>query len=148
MIPASTLAELERLEGLATAGPWVVWRSHEGRTNVSQDKEWNFVCECGVAGDNKVREDAEFIAVLRNHAKALIASARLVEEMAAALKALANAADDVGVKFFDTDTMEPEVDAMQSATTTARNLLAKVQLERNLSCSTDPGFAERMRRDA
>lgn len=37
-----------------------------------------------------------------------------------ALTALANAADDVGVKYFDTDTMSPEVETMQKATENAR----------------------------
>lgn len=41
----------------------------------------------------------------------------------AALRNLANAADSVGVKFFDTDTMEPEVEAMQQATKAARAAL-------------------------
>lgn len=36
--------------------------------------------------------------------------------------ALANAADDVGVRFFDTDTMEPEVEAMQAATLAVRKV--------------------------
>lgn len=36
---------------------------------------------------------------------------------------LANAADAVGVRFFDTDTMEPEVEAMQKATQAARAAL-------------------------
>ena len=40
-----------------------------------------------------------------------------------ALTALADAADAVGVRFFDTDTMEPEVEAMQTATQAARAAL-------------------------
>lgn len=40
-----------------------------------------------------------------------------------ALRTLANAADDVGVKFFDTDTMDPVVERMQAATLAARALL-------------------------
>jgi hypothetical protein len=40
-----------------------------------------------------------------------------------AAKALADAADDVGVKFFDTDTMEPEVERMQKATLAIRALI-------------------------
>jgi hypothetical protein len=40
-----------------------------------------------------------------------------------AAKALADAADDVGVKFFDTDTMEPEVERMQKATLAVRALI-------------------------
>lgn len=40
-----------------------------------------------------------------------------------ALKNLADAADAVGVRFYDTDTMEPEVEAMQAATKAARAAL-------------------------
>lgn len=39
------------------------------------------------------------------------------------LRALADAADVVGVKYFDTDTMDPEVEAMQKATQAARAAL-------------------------
>ncbi len=45
------------------------------------------------------------------------------DRLRAALLALANAADVVGVQFFDTDTMEPEVEAMQTATQAARAAL-------------------------
>jgi hypothetical protein len=49
------------------------------------------------------------------------------EATAAALRAalivLASAADDVGVKFFDTDTIDPVVERMQAATLAARALL-------------------------
>jgi hypothetical protein len=47
-----------------------------------------------------------------------------VERVARALQTLADAADVVGVRFFDTDTMEPEVEAMQTATQEARAALA------------------------
>lgn len=40
-----------------------------------------------------------------------------------ALADLADTADAVGVRFFDTDTMEPEVEAMQKATLAAREVL-------------------------
>jgi hypothetical protein len=40
-----------------------------------------------------------------------------------ALRKLADAADDVGVKFFDTDTMDPLVEKMQAATEAARRAL-------------------------
>lgn len=49
------------------------------------------------------------------------------DELLAALLNLANAADDVGVRFFDTDDMEPEVEAMQAATQTARKIIAKAE---------------------
>jgi len=45
------------------------------------------------------------------------------EGIRAAALALADAADDVGVKYFDTDTMSPEVEAMKKATLTLRSLL-------------------------
>lgn len=41
----------------------------------------------------------------------------------AALRALANAADDVGVEFFDTEDLHPLVQAMQDATQHARDVL-------------------------
>lgn len=44
-----------------------------------------------------------------------------------AVKALADAADGVGVRFFDTDTLEPEVEAMQRATKFARAVIAKFE---------------------
>lgn len=50
------------------------------------------------------------------------------DETLVALQKLADAADDVGVKFFDTDTMPPLVEVMREATTAARKALAK---ERN-----------------
>lgn len=40
-----------------------------------------------------------------------------------ALRVLADAADVVGVKYFDTDTMDPEVEAMQKATQAARSVM-------------------------
>lgn len=40
-----------------------------------------------------------------------------------ALQDLADSADAVGVRFFDADTMEPEVEAMQRATLAAREVL-------------------------
>lgn len=46
-------------------------------------------------------------------------NARLREK----LMALANAADDVGVAHFDTDSMSPEVERMQAATLDARAVL-------------------------
>ena len=40
-----------------------------------------------------------------------------------ALRALADAADAVGVRYFDADTMDPEVEAMQKAIQAARAAL-------------------------
>ena len=54
---------------------------------------------------------------------ALAASEAREKELRKKLQNLANAADDVGVRFFDTDTMEPEVEAMQQATIEARAIL-------------------------
>lgn len=51
---------------------------------------------------------------------------RLLDEKAKLrerLEALADACDVIGVKYFDTDTMSPEVEDMQRATQTARALL-------------------------
>lgn len=46
-----------------------------------------------------------------------------IENLRSALGVLADAADVVGVKYFDTDTMDPEVEDMQTATSGARALL-------------------------
>ena len=48
-----------------------------------------------------------------------------VAELEAAADRLANAADAVGVQFFDTDTMSPEVEEMQEATLAVRALVTK-----------------------
>jgi hypothetical protein len=56
------------------------------------------------------------------------ASAASIDKIALlsfSLTALADAADDVGVKFFDTDTMDPLVEKMQAATQNARAALAE-----------------------
>lgn len=47
----------------------------------------------------------------------------VADRLRAALERLCNAADDVGVRCFDTDTMEPDVEEMQAATMSARDLL-------------------------
>lgn len=52
-----------------------------------------------------------------------VEAAERIEKLEAALLALADAADVVGVQHFDTDTMEPEVETMQSATQAARAAL-------------------------
>lgn len=49
-----------------------------------------------------------------------------VEALTATLLRLANAADDVGVRFFDTEWLEPEVLEMQNATEEARKALSSV----------------------
>jgi hypothetical protein len=48
-----------------------------------------------------------------------------IEELRSVLLRLADAADDVGVHYFDTDTMSPEVEEMQKATLEARALAGK-----------------------
>lgn len=58
-----------------------------------------------------------------NIAEALRLSQAENERLRGALLNLANAADGVGVRFFDTDTMEPEVEVMQEATQAARAAL-------------------------
>lgn len=58
------------------------------------------------------------------------ANARLIAvapELLEALEELADAADEVGVNHFDTDTMDPYVQAMQAATQAARSIIAKGQ---------------------
>ncbi len=56
--------------------------------------------------------------------KARTALSRPHDETLVTLRKLADAADDVGVKFFDTDTMDPLVERLQNATMAARKLLA------------------------
>lgn len=55
--------------------------------------------------------------------------ARQLLQAREALRKLCNAADDVGVRFFDTDTEEPEVADLQSATLAARALLPSASQE-------------------
>ena len=57
--------------------------------------------------------------------KARAALSRPHPETLVTLQKLADAADDVGVRFFDTDTMDPLVEAMREATRAARKVLAK-----------------------
>ncbi|MCA3246077.1 MAG: hypothetical protein ING19_21155 [Azospirillum sp.] len=54
-----------------------------------------------------------------------------VARLRAAAKALANAADDVGVSHFDTDSLSPEVRSMQSATLALRAALAGAKEKRD-----------------
>lgn len=70
--------------------------------------------QTGIYAEDKV------LAHAPTDVRALLA---LVERQREALLRLANAADCVGVRFFDTDTMEPEVSEMQAATLSARALL-------------------------
>lgn len=138
MIPASTLAELERLERLATAGPWHVGRLDQLGQRIVESEHielftgWH---HCVGSIEKEMEANAQLIAALRNHAKALIASARLVEEMEEALKAARRHAELIR--------FAPE---RRHVIKVLDAVLAKLQLERNLSCSTDPGFAERMRK--
>lgn len=48
-----------------------------------------------------------------------------IERLRIALLTLANACDDVGVKYFDTDTMSPQVAEMNRATVAARSILTE-----------------------
>ena len=52
-----------------------------------------------------------------------VEAAMEIEKLRAALETLAIACDDVGVKFFDSDDLSPEVCAMQVATEAARDML-------------------------
>jgi hypothetical protein len=64
---------------------------------------------------------------LRKLARAATATSAPAEDGAGvreALERLADAADAVGVQFFDTDTMAPEVEEMQAATQAARDALS------------------------
>lgn len=72
--------------------------------NCPYRQDINLGCSCGVIPT--VHPKDEEISMLR-----------------AALRVLADAADVVGVKYFDTDTMDPEVEDLQAATLGARALL-------------------------
>lgn len=51
------------------------------------------------------------------------------KELLEALEGLANAADEVGVNHFDTDTMDADVKAMQTATSEARTAIKRARGE-------------------
>lgn len=63
----------------------------------------------------------EYERVLKDEASSLRARVASLEE---GIQRLADAADTVGVQFFDTDDMPEEVEAMQTATLAARALLS------------------------
>jgi hypothetical protein len=68
----------------------------------------------------------ELIADCERLSETLSEKNELLSDMLAALRKLADSADDVGVKFFDTDTLDPLVEALQAATQAARDVIAKV----------------------
>ena len=64
------------------------------------------------------------------HARAAIAADPGRKALIEALDILAGAADDVGVHYFDTDTMDPIVQKMQEATEIARVVLSRARGEK------------------
>jgi hypothetical protein len=68
-------------------------------------------------------EGSPYLVMLENAAASLQALEARNKGLEGALQELADATDTVGVRFFDTDTMEPEVEAMQAATLKARAAL-------------------------
>lgn len=131
------LTELERLLAKTTKAPWSVedllgsdilsviangagpvydWRHiAQLSTEPSEDK--------GDPSPVEQEANAKLIAAMRNALPTLLAMARRSDLCETLLKRLANAADTVGVEFFDTDTMAPSVTAMQLATQDARAFL-------------------------
>ena len=71
--------------------------------------------------------------------KARAALSRPHPETLVTLQKLADAADDVGVRVFDTDTMDPLVEAMREATTAARKVLAKGRAAEAVRLMWPPG---------
>lgn len=81
--------------------------------NTGEPGDWN--------GANPVREKLEALTAERDALRARVAE--LEERSASLIEAgvrLANAADDVGVEYFDTDTMDDVVAEMQEATKSFR----------------------------
>lgn len=102
-------AKIVRIGDGRLAG-YVVVMTDKGDTMnfMTRDLDWK------EASQNPRMPTSEFLT------RALIARIRTLET---ALRELADAADDVGVRHFDTDTMSPEVKAMQAATLRARAAL-------------------------
>jgi len=96
-IPDTTLAELRRLEQLATPGPFVVGGEYHHMFNmrgVCIDRGDDTICTCWGedAGEEQTRADAEFFAAARNHMASLLSdisalreAVRLADEMATAV---------------------------------------------------------------
>lgn len=80
---------------------------------------------CGAAGPDVGGQQGSPVAEHRAQAIAAWNTRASHAALKAALERLANAADHVGVRFFDTDTMEPEVSEMQQATIAARRALSE-----------------------
>lgn len=97
------------------------WSLSSAETYTVRDTDGGAICQLkwlrGAHGLGGRRTDEEVMANA-----CLIAAAPQILE---ALQRLANAADDVGVRFFDTDTEEPEVTAMRLATEQARAVIVK-----------------------
>lgn len=69
------------------------------------------------------KHDDELSDMAHGYRAGQAASAERVKALEEALGALANAADNVGIAFFDSDDMPAETEAMQAATLDARALL-------------------------
>lgn len=128
------LGELEKLLE-RISGPWRSMREgnqylNDGAEVVGAsrvdglDRPWNpryVIAPSDLEEVSRFRDDdADFIAAAPAAIRFLLSRLRTLE---AALHELANAADNVGVRHFDTDTMSPEVEAMQAATLHARAAL-------------------------
>lgn len=100
-----------------TAGPWVARRTRKGYALKFSAPGWTSFARVFVRMEGSDSDLPEGVA----NAAVMLAAPDLL----AALIALANAADDVGVKFFDTDDMDRFVEAMQAATLNARAIIAK-----------------------
>jgi hypothetical protein len=72
--------------------------------------------------DEALCDDGEQLTRAEQHRRALLA---YVDELREAAGRLADAADDVGVHHFDTDSFTPQVEEMQAATVALRALLER-----------------------
>ncbi len=70
-------------------------------------------------------EAAELNGMILSVCTALVAQEARARKLMAAAERLANAADDVGVRYFDTDTMDEHVERMRDATDSVRAALAE-----------------------
>lgn len=102
-----------------TPGEWTVERYGDGNLRVIHSDSMSRICFMATPGSHgdpaMIEADAALIA----------AAPSLLD----ALQELADAADEVGVNRFDTDTMDPDVQAMQMATQEARAAIAKARGE-------------------
>lgn len=88
-ISPETLAELERLDTLATQGPWSHGRTVPGypRFIIGECLGWNlYPATNEVTHGTRAEDDAALIVALRNAAPALLATCRQAEELRALVK--------------------------------------------------------------